>query len=336
MKAVVIQEHIIQPDITPTDLHEHWMALTQLPGVDEVEIVAPGNYPSVEELGRLTGDAEALFGVWSGPDLLNREFLDQHPHLRYVATLGHGWETFDTDLTRSRGVTVTNTIYGAQTIAEYAFALLMEVCHHISVQDHRIRMIDWTQLRNDAQFCKAIIPQVELYQKTIGIVGLGEIGYALARMAYGFGMHVVGFSTHRKTGEKYAFIEQVDTLEELLQKSDVVSLHLPHTPATEHILNARTIAMMRDGAILLNTARGALIDEQALADAMVDHKLRAAALDVLTEEPPRHGTPLLTAPNVTITGHIAWLTRESRLRAIDMAVDNFACYLRGQPKSVID
>ncbi len=94
--------------------------------------------------------------------------------------------------------------------------------------------------------------------------------------------------------------------------------------------------MMRDGAILINTARGALIDEQALADAMVAHKLRAAALDVLTEEPPRHGTPLLTAPNVTITGHIAWLTRESRLRAIDMAVDNFACYLRGQPKSVID
>lgn len=336
MKAVVIQEHIIQPDITPKDLQEHWMALKQLPGVDEVEIVAPGNYPSVEELGRLTGDAEALFGVWIGPDLLNREFLDQHPHLRYVATLGHGWETFDTDLTRSRGVTVTNTIYGAQTIAEYAFALLMEVCHHISVQDHRIRMIDWTQPRNDAQFCKAIIPQVELYQKTIGIVGLGEIGYALARMAYGFGMHVVGFSTHRKTGEKYAFIEQVDTLEELLQKSDVVSLHLPHTPATEHILNARTIAMMRDGAILINTARGALIDEQALADAMVAHQLRAAALDVLTEEPPRHGTPLLTAPNVTITGHIAWLTRESRLRAIDMAVDNFACYLRGQPKSVID
>ena len=286
MKAVVIQESIIQPDITPKDLQEHWMALQQLPGVDEVKIYAPEHYPGVDELGRMTADAQALFGVWIGPDLLCPEFLDQHPNLRYVATLGHGWETFDTELTRRKGVTVTNTIYGAQTIAEYAFALLMEVCHHISVQDQRIRTIDWTVPGNQAEFCKAVVPQVELYQKTIGIVGLGEIGYALARMAHGFGMHVIGYSAHRKTGEKYAFIQQVDTLEELLRKSDVVSLHLPHTPATEHVLNARTIAMMRDGAILINTARGALIDEQALADALKARKLRAAAQDVLTEEPP--------------------------------------------------
>lgn len=335
MKAVVIQEPIAQPDLTPQDLTDHWQALAALPGVEEVSVLAPPAYPSVQEIDQLATDADALFGVWIGPDLLNAGFLERHPKLRYIATLGHGWEPFDTDLVRRSGVTVTNTLYGGQTIAEYAFALLMEVCHHISVQDARLRAFDWSDPANADEFCKAVVPQIELYGKTVGVVGLGEIGFAFARMAAGFGMRVIGYSAHHKSDPRYGFITQVDSLDKLLAASDIVSLHLPHTPATDRILDAAAISRMKDGAILLNTARGGLVDEQALADALRSGKLRAAGLDVLTEEPPRHGTPLLGAPNLTVTGHIAWLTRASRLRAIDMAVENFACYLQGEPCSAI-
>lgn len=335
MKCVIIQEPIAQPDLTPADLSAHWGALRSLAPVDEVVIHTPPRYPTPAETGVLAADADALFGVWVGPDLITADFLHSHPRLRYIATLGHGWEPFDTAMTRACGVTVTNTVYGAQTIAEYAFALLMEVCHHIAAQDARVRALDWSDPANAADYCRAIVPQIELFGLTIGIVGLGGIGFAMARMARGFGMHVIGYSAHRKQGAAYDFVEQVDDLGELLARSDVVSLHLPHTPATDKIIDADAIARMKDGAILINTARGALIDEAALAAALRSGKLRGAGLDVLTEEPPRHGTPLLDAPNLTVTGHIAWLTRASRLRAIDMAIDNFAHYLRGEPCSAI-
>lgn len=336
MKVVVIQESILQTDITKEELAERWKKIEALQEVKELKIVDPERYPATEELDEIIGDADALFGVWIGADLFTPGFFARHPALKYIATLGHGWEPFDVELTRQHGLVITNTIYGSQTIAEYAFALLLEVCHHVPVHDERVKSIDWSKEANSDEFCRAVTPQIELFGKTIGIVGLGEIGFALAKMAQGFSMRVVSYSTHKKCGEKYGFVQQLDSLEELLEMSDFISLHLPHTPATQHIINAKTIGKMKDGAILINTARGALIDEQALADALAAGKLGAAGLDVLTEEPPLHGSPLLHAPNTTITGHVAWLTKESRLRAVDMAIDNFASYLQGTPKSVIN
>ena len=211
----------------------------------------------------------------------------------------------------------------------------MDVCHHIGTHDTRIKTIDWSVPENHNEFCKSVTRQIELYDKTIGVIGLGAIGFAFAKMAQGFGMHVLAYSRHKKEGAAYDFIEQV-SLDELLARSDFISLHTPHTPATEHIIDQDTIARMKDGVILINTARGALIDEQALADALATGKVLAAGLDVLTDEPPVCGSPLLTAPNTVITGHIAWLTRESRIRAIDMAIDNFRCYLEGHPVSIIN
>lgn len=336
MKIVVIQEEIIQTDITPAELTRRWKRLEELPGVDEVNIRVPEHYPSPKQLDEMIGDADAVFGVWIGPDLMNEPFLDHHPKLRYVATLGHGWETFDVGMTRRHGVVISNTVYGAQTISEYAFALLMDTCHHIAAHDRRIKTTDWTDPANGAEFCRSVTRQIELYGKTIGIIGLGAIGFSLARMANGFGMHVLSYDLFRKSGPEYGFVEQVDTMEELLERSDFISLHMPHTPSTEHMINAETISRMKDGVVLINTARGALIDEAALADALRSGKVMAAGLDVLTEEPPVHGSPLLSAPNVTITGHVAWLTRESRFRAVDMAIENFAGYLAGTPKSVIN
>ncbi|MCD8223991.1 MAG: NAD(P)-binding domain-containing protein [Clostridiales bacterium] len=336
MKAAVIQERIIQTDITPAELTARWKGLERVPGVDEVRILAEDHYPSRKSLDAFIGDAEALFGVWIGPDLINEPFLDSHPRLKYIATLGHGWETFDAEMTRRRGIVITNTVYGSHTIAEYAFALLMNSCHHIALHDARVKTIDWTRPENKPEFCKSVTRQIELYGKTLGIMGLGAIGFSLARMAQGFGMHVISYDLIKRTAPEYGFIEQADTMEELLSRSDFISLHMPHTPKTERMINAEIIEKMKDGVVLINTARGALIDEQALADALASGKVGAACLDVLTEEPPRHGSPLLTAPNCTITGHVAWLTRESRLRAVDMAIENFVAYLSGAPKSVIN
>lgn len=336
MEVAVIQEKIIQTDITPGELTVHWKKLEKLSAVEKLRILVSDYYPGQEELDEFIGDAEAVFGVWVGPDIINEAFFDRHPRLRYIATLGHGWETFDKEMTHRRGVVITNTVYGSQTISEYAFALLMDTCHHIAVHDARIKMIDWTKPENEAEFCKSVTRQIELYGKTIGIIGLGAIGFSLAKMAHGFGMRVVSYDRFKKSAPEYDFVEQMDTLEELLACSDFISLHMPHTPDTERMINAETIAMMKDGVVLINTARGALIDEQALAEALANGKVSAAGLDVLTEEPPMHGSPLLTAPNCTITGHVAWLTRESRFRAVDMAIENFISYVNGIPKSVIN
>ena len=337
MKIVIIREEIIQPDITAEELISKWKELEAIPGAGGVErLLRFGRkHKLIKELDELVEDADALFGVWITEGLMSEAFFKKHPKLKYIATLGHGYESFDYAMTRRYGVTVTNTVYGAQTIAEHAFALLMHTCHHIEVQDQRVREIDWSDPGNAPEFCKAVVPQIELYGKTVGVVGLGAIGFAFAKMAAGFGMHVISYSRTVKRGEAYSFVEQVSSLGELLVRADVISLHLPENGNT-HIINEDTIAGMKDGVILINTARGILIDEAALAEALKSGKVRAAALDVLTEEPPRHGTPLLTAPNCTITGHIAWLTRESRFRAIDMAIDNFKNYLNGAPTSVIN
>ncbi len=336
MHVVVIQEPVIQPDITQEELTARWETLKSFPEVESLVIDRRPAYPSYREICELSKDADALFGVWIDDSLIQKEFVSSHQKLRYIATLGHGWGSFDVPMTQKAGLTITNTVYGTQTIAEYAFALLMEVCHHVSVQDARIHSIDWTNPGNADEFCRAVVPQVELYGKTLGILGLGQIGTAMAHMAMGFGMHVLGYSRHPKEGAAYEGIEQTTDLDTLLKRSDVISLHVPHTKSTEHLIDENAIKKMKDGVILINTARGALIDEQALADALNDGKVAAAGLDVLTEEPPVHGSPLLSAKNCTITGHIAWLTRQSRLRAIDMAIENFRHYLDGKPCSRIN
>lgn len=336
MKITVIQEQIIQPDLTQEELSAHWKKLLELPGVDALVMAGEDGYPSPRELDGLIGDSDALFGVWIDATLIREELFQRHPRLKYIATLGHGWEPFDAEMTRRYGVTVTNTVYGAQTIAEYAFALLMDACHHIAVHDARIHALDWSDPANRDEFCRAVVPQRELFGKTLGIVGLGAIGGALARMAAGFGLRVVSYSQVRNRRPELAFVEQVDTLEEVLSRSDFLSLHAPHTPDTENLIDAGAIARMKPGVIVINTARGALVDEAALADALRSGQVAAAAVDVLREEPPARGSPLLSAPNCTVTGHVAWLTRESRFRAIDLAVENFAAYLNGAPRSVIN
>lgn len=333
MKVVVIQEAVMQPDLTPEEITQHWLKLKELPEVTELVIETPEGYPSSDELDALVGDAEIVFGIWISKRTINKEFFDRHPKLKYIATLGHGFEEFDVAMTRERGITITNTIYGAQTIAEYAWALLMEVCHHVQKHSDYVKTTDWS-VTNPDDFGIVFTPQIELYGLTCGIIGLGSIGYAFAKMAQGFGMNVISYSRHKKEGEMYDFIEQV-SLDELLSRSDVISIHAPFSASSADMINKDSIAKMKDGVILINTARGGLIVEEDLCAALESGKIYGAGLDVIRQEPPKGDIPLFHLNNATITGHIAWLTKASRLRACDMAIDNFKAYLEGHPTSVI-
>ncbi len=336
MKVVVIQETSLQIDNIAAEITEHWKALEQIPEVTELIIQTPDHYPWGEELHEMIGDADILFGVWISSSCINAEFLSKHPNLKYIATLGHGWEEFDVAMTREKGITITNTIYGSQTIAEYAWSLLMEVCHHTTAHAEYLKSVDWTKPNDgDSAFIKLVTPQIELYNQTIGIVGLGSIGFALAKMAQGFGMKVISYSRNKKVGAEYDFIDQV-SFDELLERSDVISLHAPFSASSANMINKDTIAKMKNGVILINTARGGLIVEEDLYDALLSGKIYGAGLDVIREEPPKSNIPLFECKNAIITGHIAWLTRASRLRACDMAIDNFKAYLSGTPVSVIN
>lgn len=334
MKVVVIQEAIIQPDLTVEELEQHWNKLNEIDGVSELVIKKPEGYPGPEELDELIGDADAVLGVWIGDDLITEEFCQKHPNLKYIATLGHGFGKIDRDLCKVKGITITNTIYGAQTIAEYAFALLMETCHHVTSHSDEVKTMDWTLPESGAKFGYVHTPQIELYGKTCGILGLGSIGFAFAKMAAGFGMKIISYSRHKKSGSQYDFIEQV-SLDELLFRSDVISIHCPHTPETEDLIDAKAISKMKDGVILINTARGKIIDENALLEALKSGKIYGAGLDVMRDEPPVGDSPLFHLNNTLITAHIAWLTKESRIRACQMAIENFKSYLEGKPVSVI-
>lgn len=335
MKVVVIQEDIIQPDLTEEEITKRWMALKEIKEVDELEIYKPSGYPTIQQLDEMIGDADAALGVWVSPDTMSRDFLDRHPHLRYVATLGHGWREFDEEMTREKGITITNTIYGAQTIAEYAWALLMEVCHHMDIHNQHIKTTDWSNPNNTHLYDMALTPQIELYGLTCGVIGLGSIGYAFAKMAQGFGMKVISYDPYPKSGDQYDFVEQV-SLDELLSRSDVISLHVPLSHHSAHMIDKKAINKMKDGVIIINTARGGLIVEEDLIEALKSKKIYAAGLDVLTEEPATKDNPLFHLDNTIITGHIAWLTKASRLRACDIAIENFKAYLQGHPKSVIN
>lgn len=340
MKVVVIQENVMMPNLSAEEVTAHWNKLKEIPGVD-LEVKFPKGYPMPDELHELVGDADVVFGIWISDSVINEEWLSKHPNLKYIATLGHGWREFDVEMTRRKGMTITNTVYGAQTIAEYGWALLMEVCHHVNAHSDLIKKTDWTKLDENgrplesSKFDHVVTPQIELYGKTCGIFGLGSIGLAFAKMAAGFGMRVISYSRHKKVGAIYSFIEQVD-FETLLKESDVISIHAPFTADTADTFDKEAFAKMKDGVIIINTARGGLIVEEDLMAALESGKVYAAGLDVLREEPPTTDNPLFHTDKTSITGHIAWLTKESRLRAVDMAIDNFQHYLNGIPTSVIN
>ena len=228
-----------------------------------------------------------------------------------------------------------NTIFAVHT--SYAMALLMNICHNVTVQSDYTKTGYWKEKETNPQasYNQLFVPQIELYQKTLGIIGLGAIGLWTARMAKGFGMKVIANSRNKKTGPQYDGIEQV-SMEEIFERSDVISIHCPHTKETENLLNREAFAKMKDGVIIINTARGIIIDEEALLEALESRKVYMAGLDVVANEPPQYQIPLMQSPYTFITSHIAWQPKAARLRAVDLAMKNFRSYLEGMPTSVIN
>ncbi len=259
--------------------------------------------------------------------------FDRLPLLRLITVLGTGYNTIDVGAARRHGVTVCNVPgYSTPSVTQHVFALLLELCSHVGDYNASVRAGGWQNSRDYTYYLK---PITELCGLTLGIIGLGEIGSAVARAALGFGMDVVYFSRTRRPKLEREGIRYL-SLPELLKQSDVVTLHCPLLPETEKIINADTIKLMKDGAIVINTSRGPVVDEKALADALDSGKLGGAGIDVLENEPPRTGSPLIGAANCVLTPHVAWAPRASRARLIAATEKNIECFLNGKPQNTVN
>ena len=262
---------------------------------------------------------------------ITETLLDACPNIRLVCVQATGYNIVDHAACARRGIPVCNVPdYGTAAVAQFTLALMLELCHRIGHHDAVVHDGKWCR---SSTFCFWDTPQMELGGKTLGIIGFGRIGQATARLAQAFGMKVIAHSrTPRETDTGVRYVD----LSTLLAQSDFLSLHCPLTAENEKMVNADFLSRMKDGAFLINTARGGLLDEQALADALTSGKLAGAAVDVVSQEPMAVSNPLLTAPNCIITPHIAWAPKESRQRLLDCVVENIRCYLAGSPQNVVN
>lgn len=264
--------------------------------------------------------------------VLNRETIEKLPDLKYIGVLATGYNVVDIRAAEENGIIVTNIpAYSTASVAQTVFALLLAVTNrveHYTTENHSGR---WS--RSD-DFCYWDFPLMELAGKTFGIVGLGNIGKNVSQIALAFGMRVLAL-TSKSAEELPGGVEKAASLETLLAESDVLSLHCPLTEKTRNMINAETLSKMKPSAILINTGRGPLIDETALAEALNRGELRGAGLDVLSSEPPLADNPLLSARNCFVTPHIAWATVEARRRLMATAVSNVASFLTGHPRNVV-
>ena len=282
-----------------------------------------------EEVVARIGDAEIVF---TNKTLLTAEVLDACPGIRFIGVLATGYNVVDTAAARAWNIPVTNVpTYGTDAVGQYAIALLLEICHHVAHHADAVRSGRWTRSQD---FCFWDYPLIELSGKTMGIIGFGRIGQSTGRIAKALGMRVI--AVDKNPNPSGAEIAEYVSLDDLLSQSDVISLHCVLTPETQGIIRKETIEKMKPGVILLNNSRGPLIVEQDLADALQSGKVYAAGLDVVSVEPIRADNPLLNAPNCLITPHISWAPKESRKRLMDIAVNNLAAFLKGEPVNVVN
>lgn len=267
-------------------------------------------------------------GVLVNRTPLREAVLQQAPRLKWIGTFSTGYNQVDIDAAKRLGIVVSNVPdYSSPAVAQMTFALLLELAMRVGDFNAAVKDGAW---QRDGVHAMWHYPMTELAGKTMGIIGYGSIGSAVARLARAFDMNVLAFSRTPKP-EQATFV----SLEELLTQSDVVSVHLPLVDATRGLLSADHIAMMKQGAFFINTARGPIVDEQALADALNAGRLAGAAVDVVSREPVRDDNPLLTAKNCIITPHVAWAPIETRVRLVDLVAKNLAAFLAGSPINVV-
>ncbi len=264
--------------------------------------------------------------------VLNAEVINALSALRYIGVLATGYNIVDAEAARARGVIVTNIpAYSTDSVAQMVFAHLLNICQQVQHHSEEVRKGRWS---SNPDFCFWDTPLIELRGKKIGIVGLGHTGSRTARIAIAFGMEVYA-CTSKSSFQLPHEIKKME-LDELFAECDIISLHCPLTPDTRELVNARRLSLMKPTAILINTGRGPLVNEQELADALNAGRIYAAGLDVLAQEPPRADNPLLTARNCYITPHIAWASTAARERLMRIAVDNVKAYSEGKPVNVVN
>lgn len=316
MQIVVLDGHTLNPgDLSWAELHE----------LGQCHI---HNRTPSDDIVRRAQEAEI---VLTNKTQLSKETLAHLPKLRYIGVLATGYNVVDVEAAHKQNICVTNVpAYSTVSVAQMVFAHLLNLTQHVAEHGQSVQAGTWNRSQD---FCYWNFPLVELASLTMGIIGLGRIGQTTARLALDFGMKVVYFDVEK------SITPQVDAravdLDTLFRESDVVSLHCPLNDSNFRLVNEQRLQLMKPTAFLINTSRGPLIDEKALADALNAGKIAGAGLDVLSREPPDADHPLLKAKNCYITPHIAWATRAARQRLMDIAVANVGAFVNGRPQNVV-
>lgn len=318
MKIVVLDGYTLNPG----DLS--WKELEKLGDLTVYDRTSP------DEVVQRANDAAIIF---TNKTPLSEATITQLSSARFIGVLATGFNIVDTVAARKQDIIVSNVPgYGTASVVQLTFALLLELTLHVQRHSDAVRDGKWAR---SADFSFWDYPLIELAGKTMGIIGFGSIGEQVADVATAFGMNVIGSKRHRTDQSHRTNFKWAD-VPELLAQSDVVSIHAPLTPDTKGLINKANLALMKSSAFLLNTARGPIILDQDLADALNKGIIAGAGIDVLSSEPPAADNPLFTAKNCLITPHIAWATREARTRLMQITVDNLAAFLNGNPVNVIN
>ena len=311
--------HIVELDgytLNPGDLD--WEELKKLGEVRIYERTAKN-----ETLSRCRG-ADIIL---TNKAPLDKEILSGLPDLKYIGVTATGYNIVDTNYAAEKGIVVTNVpSYGTDSVVQMTFALLLELCQHVQKHSDVVKAGKWSA---SPDFCFWDFPLIELAGKTMGIIGFGTIGRKVADVATVFGMNILA-SGRTRTDQSHRTNFRWAEIDELAERSDVISLHCPLTSETKGIINREFLDKMKPSAFLINTSRGPLIAEQDLTDALANKRIAGAGLDVLSVEPPGPDNPLLKAPDCLITPHIAWATKEARSRLMDMTIRNLASFIQGK------
>ena len=314
-KIVILDGHTLNPG----DLN--WNAIGEMGELTVYDRTAP------EQLAEHAAEAEIVF---TNKTILNSEAINALPDLKYIGVLATGYNVVDITAAHARDIPVTNIPgYGTESVAQMTFALILELTQQTALHDASVHAGDWTACPD---FCYWEKPLVELDGLTLGLVGYGAIGQAVARLGRAFGMKIL---VHTRTVREEADAQFVDC-ETIFAEADVVSLHCPLTDENQGFVNAQLLSQMKPTALLVNTARGPLVDEAALANALNERQIAGAATDVLSVEPPPADNPLFSAKNLIITPHIGWATRAARERLMNIAADNLHAFLNGTPQNVVN
>lgn len=299
-----------------------WAPLEKLGNVTVYDVTPEAEIPSRAK------DADAVI-LCGAP--LRGQTIAALPRVKFIGTLATGYNTIDLAAASARGITVCNVpFYCVETVAQHTFALLLALCNKVAPLDAVMHSEGWTQAKESNYLHN---PVLELSGKKLGILGYGNIGQAVAKIADAMGMEILAYSRTKKAMPAHYRWVDLDTL---LEKSDVLSVHCPLNDSTRGLLNAQRLEKMKSGALLINTARGPILDEAAVAQALNRGHLAGAGLDVLSNEPAKPGDPLLTAKNCLLTPHVSWASKEARKRLIHAVADNLSAFINGKPQNVVN